>query len=203
MSKPPLPRTVSRPQQATYLPRRPAQQPQSRAAYKGRSVGTFVPKITQKVFEKFGFSTATLLTDWAVIIGRELAAVTAPERLKWPRGIEGAGEGGEEPAGRPGATLVLRVEPSRALDIQYKTRLLIDRINAYFGYRAVAEIRLIQAPLLRTAVLAAKAPAMAPVASPNAAVAAIADDGLRLALIALEASIRADAAEPRGRRSTA
>ena len=42
---------------------------------------------------------------------------------------------------------MLRVEPARALDIQYKSRLLIDRINAYFGYRAVAEIRLIQMPM--------------------------------------------------------
>ena len=72
-----------------------------RGTYKGRSVGTLVPKITQKVFEKFGFSTATLLTDWAVIVGRDLAVYTAPERLKWPRGFEGGAEAGEASSGRP------------------------------------------------------------------------------------------------------
>ena len=158
--------------------------------YRGRSVGTFVPKITQKVFEKFGFSTATLLTDWAIIVGADLAAYTAPERLKWPRGFEGATDTGEGETGRAGATLMLRVEPARALDIQYKARLLIDRINAYFGYRAVAEIRLIQAPLIRSALPAPRVPSKAAI-PPTAAVQAIENDALREALAALEASIAA------------
>ena len=159
--------------------------------YRGRSVGTFVPKITQKVFEKFGFSTAALLTDWAIIVGKDLAAYTAPERLKWPRGFEGAGEADDAEPGRAGATLMLRVEPARALDIQYKSRLLIDRINAYFGYRAVADIRLIQAPLIRSALPEPRLPKAAS-ASPTVAIQAVEDDGLRAALAALEASMRAE-----------
>ena len=165
-------------------------------ASRGRSVGTFVSKITQKVFEKFGFSTATLLTDWAIIVGADLAAYTAPERLKWPRGFEGAADSGEAGPGRSGATLMLRVEPARALDIQYKARLLIDRINAYFGYRAVADIRLIQAPLIRSAM---PQPRMTqkPAGPPTAAVQAVEDEGLRDALAALEASIRSAKASRR------
>ena len=49
--------------------------------------------------------------------------------------------------GRPGATLVLRVDGARALDVQYKARQIIERINAYFGYAAVAELRIVQAPM--------------------------------------------------------
>ena len=85
---------------------------------------------------------------------------------------------------------MLRVEPARALDIQYKARLLIDRINAYFGYRAVAEIRLIQAPLIRSALLAPRVPSKAAL-PPTAAVQAIENDALREALAMLEASIAA------------
>jgi hypothetical protein len=175
------------------MPRRPApQRLAARAVYKGRSVGTLVPKITQKVFEKFGFSTATLLTDWATIVGRDLAVYTAPDRLKWPRGYEGGTDASEAAAGRPGATLMLRVEPARALDIQYKSRLVIDRINAYFGYRAVAEIRIVQAPLQHNLNVATKpSSGLAMPRPPAAAVMAIADDGLRTALIGLEASILA------------
>jgi hypothetical protein len=180
------------------MPKRPApQRLVGRAVYKGRSVGTLVPKITQKVFEKFGFSTATLLTDWAIIVGRELAIYTAPERLKWPRGFEGAADPGDGETGRAGATLMLRVEPARALDIQYKTRLLIDRINAYFGYRAVAEIRLIQAPLLRPALKAATGSVKSAAGAPGLAVLAITDEGLRAALSGLEASIKAEKSRPR------
>ncbi len=177
------------------MPKRPEPlRPVGRASYKGRSVGTLVPKITKKVFEKFGFSTATLLTDWAIIIGADLAKYTAPERLKWPRGFEGAGTTSEPETGRPGATLMLRVEPARALDIQYKSRLLIDRINAYFGYRAVSEIRIIQAPLLQKA--AAPTPRLAPkpLAREDSAVTAVDDEELRTALADLEANIQAEKA---------
>jgi len=112
-----------------------------------KAVGSFVPKLTQKAFEKYGFSAATLLTDWAQIAGADVAGYTVPERLKWPRGTGAYDEVEEGSEGRPGATLVLRVDPARALDVEYKGRQIIERINAYFGYRAVAALRLIQAPV--------------------------------------------------------
>lgn len=112
------------------------------------SVGAFVPKLTRKAFEKYGFSTATLITEWPTIVGTEMAAWTAPERLKWPRLAEDA-DGGEPARSRSRATLVLRVDQARALDVQYKARQIIERINAYFGYAAVSEIRIIQGPVVQ------------------------------------------------------
>ena len=121
-----------------------------------------MPKLAQKAFEKFGFATAAVLTDWKSIVGPEIAACTAPERLRWPRPAEGgdsSAAGTRRAAGsragaasvtHTGATLMLRVEPSRALDVQYKTAQIVERINAYFGYLAVTDIRLTQAPLERS-----------------------------------------------------
>lgn len=111
-----------------------------------KAVGSFVPTLTKKAFEKFGFSTATLITDWARIAGAELAQYTMPDKLKWPRGAEANGTY-EDEGERRGATLILRVDPARALDVEYRARQIMDRINAYFGYRAVETIRLVQAPL--------------------------------------------------------
>ena len=147
-----------------------------------------MPRLTRQAFEKYGFSAATLITDWATIVGPDLARATAPERLKWPKAVAGRGQAVEEiDQGRPGATLVLRVDDGRALDIQYKSRQIIERINAYFGYRAVAEIRILQAPVdapLRT-------PAGKPEveAAPPAEVAAVTDVALRAALSRLAAGI--------------
>ena len=113
-----------------------------------KAVGSFVPSLTRKAFEKFGFSTATLITDWPRIAGAELASYTLPDRLKWPRGAGSADLGGEDDeGGRPGATLILRVDPARALDVEYRARQIMDRINAYFGYRAVETLRLVQVPI--------------------------------------------------------
>jgi hypothetical protein len=160
------------------------------ALYGVKAVGSFVPGLTRKAFEKYGFSAATLITDWRTIAGRELAACTAPERLKWPRNVErGDEDASASRKGRPGATLVLRVEPGHALDVQYGARQVIERINAYFGYAAVAKLRLVQAPV------AAEGSAPRAVRQPpeplTTEVAGVADAGLRQALARLGAGIRA------------
>jgi hypothetical protein len=115
--------------------------------YGVKAVGSFVPGLTRKAFEKYGFSAASLITDWPAIAGKELAAFTAPERLKWPRAVERGEDDAAPPKGRPGAVLVLRVDGARGLEVQYNARQIIERINAYFGYSAVAELRIVQAPV--------------------------------------------------------
>ena len=112
-----------------------------------KAVGSFVPRLTRKAMDKYGFSTAALLTDWATIVGADLARHTRPQKLKWPRAPEVAGDPTAAASGRPGATLHLQVDAARALDVQYKGRQIIERINAYFGYRAVADMRIVQVPL--------------------------------------------------------
>ena len=126
----------------------PGPSPVRKPGFGAKAVGTFVPRLTRQAFEKYGFSAATLITDWTQIVGADLARATQPERLKWPKGVAAQGKAVEEvDQGRPGATLVLRVDDGRALDIQYKGRQIIERINAYFGYRAVADLRILQAPI--------------------------------------------------------
>ncbi len=108
------------------------------------AIASLVPRITQKSFEKHGFAAASLIMDWAQIVGRDRARDTRPLKLKWPRAVEKFGETAEGCEGRPGAVLVLQVDPAVALDIQYQSAQIIERINAYFGYRAVANLRLVQ-----------------------------------------------------------
>jgi hypothetical protein len=156
-----------------------------------KALGSFLPRVTRKAFEKHGFSAASLVTDWAVIAGKELADYTAPERLKWPRGVDRSGDE-QDPAekGRPGATLVLRVDAARGLDVQYNGRQIIERINAYFGYAAIAELRIVQAPVAAPhQERRERRPAPAPL---TREVAHITDAGLRNALGRLGAGIRAE-----------
>ena len=109
-----------------------------------KAVGSYVPKIATKAFEKYGFHTAEIMTQWSRIAGPEFAAFTKPERMRWPRVQTAAGAATEQ---RPGATLHLLVEPARALDAEYRAQEIIERINGYFGYRAVETLRLIQSPI--------------------------------------------------------
>jgi hypothetical protein len=120
------------------------------------AIGAYVPAIAQKVFEAHGFSSASILSDWPEIIGPDFAAISAPERLAWPRGGNQSHIDEEERPGMPshrrsGATLILRVEGPRSLEIQHIAPQILERINIYFGYRAVAELRIVQGPVKRDA----------------------------------------------------
>jgi len=161
-----------------------------KSTYGAKAVGSMVPSLTRKAFERFGFSTAALLTDWAGIVGKDLARYTSPDRLKWPRGgHEANDDAGPE---RQGATVVLRVDLGRGIDVQYRARQIIERINAHFGYRAVAEIRIIQAPVegALPPVPAARQPRQAFDRTETAPlVAAVADEGLRAALEKMQAGL--------------
>jgi len=169
----------------------------------GKSVGSFVPKLAQKAFEKYGFSTVALLTDWAVIVGQDMARYTRPEKLKWPRMVAVSGDVEAGCEGRPGATLMLRVEPARALDVEYGAAQIVERINSYFGYRAVVDIRILQIPLevrgranavasapMRPAAPAIKAVGQAGEGVADEVLAAVPDENLRNSLQRLQAGLR-------------
>jgi hypothetical protein len=171
--------------------------PYQRRGYAPRAVGAFVPQLTRKAFEKHGFATAALITDWGTIVGREVAGWCQPERLKWPRDVATYGEVADEDRGRPGATLVVAVDPARALDIEYRASGLVERINAFVGYRAVAKLHVVQSPAVASArAPQARPPAPRPApAAPRALdLSAIADESLRAALAKLGAAMAVKAA---------
>ncbi len=155
-------------------------------AVRAKMVGELVPTLMRPAFEKFGFPAAAILTDWAAIAGPELAAFTAPERLKWPRAAASA----EGDASTTGATLILRVGGARALEVEHLRSQLIERINASFGYRAVSEIRVVQAPLARKAEDARPA-LTAGAAEHQALLASLPEDRLKGALSRIAAGIKA------------
>jgi hypothetical protein len=95
-------------------------------------------EITRAAFARYGFAEAGIVADWEAIVGSDLAAVSAPERIRWPRGA------GEE-AQKQGGTLVIRAAPGRALELQYEASRIIARINSFFGYGAIAAVKVVQA----------------------------------------------------------
>ncbi|HLI12957.1 MAG TPA: DciA family protein [Alphaproteobacteria bacterium] len=104
-----------------------------------KSLGAFLPKLTQGAIARRGFAEAGLITDWDAIAGEAVAAHVVPERLEFPRGERMAG------------TLHLVVESAWAVALQHLEPQLIERINASLGYGAVARLKLRQGPLPRRA----------------------------------------------------
>jgi hypothetical protein len=95
-----------------------------------RAAGLTASRIVGPIVARHGGGVlARLKSDWTAIVGAEVAAATWPEAL--PRG----------------GTLKLRVTPTKALEIQHRTPLVIERINLFFGRAAIERLALVQGPL--------------------------------------------------------
>ena len=130
-----------------------------------------------------GFASTGIVTHWAEIVGAEIATHAEPMRMSWPRRVH---EDAPEPA-----TLVLRVEGPVALEIQHLSGVIIEKVNRFFGWRAVGRIQIRQAPLRRRGPKArSAAPDPAVVARLAASMIDIQDEDLRGALARLGAAVK-------------
>ena len=158
--------------------------------YGARAIGSYVARALDPAARARGFATTALLSDWPAIVGRELARFTMPDRVIWPRRREDEAEAPARGHKAEGATLVLRIEGPRAIEVQHRQGQILERVNGYFGYRAVTEMRFLQAPIARARrAPQAKRPALPAYSLPKTA--AIEDDNLAQALARLGAATKA------------
>ena len=108
---------------------RPYERPRGGPA---RPVSDLVPQIGRTAFRKFGFVQSSVVTRWPEIVGERHAGVCAPESIRFPVGE------------KSGGTLNLVVLPAHAPLIQHVTPEIMERVNRFFGYAAVAQVRLRQ-----------------------------------------------------------
>ncbi|MCF6369874.1 DUF721 domain-containing protein [Rhizobium halophilum] len=88
-----------------------------------------------------GISTS-LLGSWDEIAGEDFADCSRPEKISWPRQNASDEAGGYQPG-----VLTVACEGARALFLTHAQGELIARINAFFGFPAVRQIRIIQKPV--------------------------------------------------------
>lgn len=93
-------------------------------------------RVTRPVFGRHGFAGGALVVDWPAIVGSAVASHTLPIRIKFP------------PKDRSGGTLIVKVDSGAfATELMHLEPLVIERINGYFGWAAVAKLRLLHGPL--------------------------------------------------------
>ena len=81
-----------------------------------------------------------LLGSWDEIAGEQFAGCSRPERIRWPR-QDGPDETG---AGFSPGLLTIACEGARALFLMHQEAELISRVNSFFGFRAISQIRIVQ-----------------------------------------------------------
>jgi hypothetical protein len=92
-----------------------------------------------------GFTEHDIVAAWPDLVGERLGTASLPLKVEWPRRRPGE-TGRSEPA-----TLVVRVEGAFAIELQHMAPLVVERINAIYGWRCIGRIVLKQGPVGRAA----------------------------------------------------
>ncbi len=151
-----------------------------------KPLADFLPDALDPLVAKLGMSQATLILDWAEIVGERLAGQCEPARLRWPpRGPKSDPTKAAEPA-----TLMLRVAPGMGLEIQHLAPVLIERVNAHLGWRCVGKIALRQEPFQPKPKTRPKTRRLDPgaLAEAERLAAGVQDEAMRAALVRLGAA---------------
>ena len=141
---------------------------------------------------KQGFSGSDIIVSWPDIVGERLAAYSQPVKVEWPR--RASPDSPAEPS-----TLVIRTESAFAVEVQHLAPVIIERVNAFYGWRCVGRLVLKQGPVVRPAPpKPAPEPGPAERAAAAEAASSVADDDLRGALERLGSAVLAAERRDRG-----
>ena len=94
-----------------------------------RSFKNTLPTKVKRILEKKGHMYSETLDNWKYIVGNELFKVCYPKSLK--------------SSTKPGVScLNIMVKRGKEVELEYSKKDIINRMNAYFGYEAVKNIKL-------------------------------------------------------------
>jgi hypothetical protein len=149
-----------------------------------RQLCDIVPGVGGAAFRRFGFVQSSVVTRWPEIVGTRYAEVSAPESIRFPAGKRAEG------------VLTLMVEGAHAPMLQHGAPAILERVNRFFGYPAVARLTIRQGAIARAAPRrTTPAPRPAPVEL-GESLRAIADPELRACLEGLAGALAAAEAPP-------
>lgn len=124
---------IATPEEGTAPPMAPTRFTKTRYGRKGFMRASSAAKgMIRPALTKRGFSEPRILVEWDAVVGERIAALCRPVKLGY---ASKQGMGGTLTVGALGAS---------ALEVQHLTPQIVERVNAHYGYRAIARIRLVQ-----------------------------------------------------------
>ena len=152
-----------------------------------RPISELMPEVGRTAFRRFGFIQSSVVTRWPDIVGPAHARICMPEAIRFPPGEKRDG------------ILQLVVVPAHAPMISHVIPEIIERVNRFFGYRAIARVKIRQGAVQAPA--AERRPAAPPSLKPipvelGDSLRDIGDPELRAVLESLARSLTAKEEEP-------
>lgn len=94
-----------------------------------RPLSSSIPKELKKILKKNGYNFSSIVDNWTKMVGKDISDICYPIRLR---------VGKESNNG----SLVLNVIHGNELNVEYSKQGIIEKINIFFGYKCIKEIKL-------------------------------------------------------------
>ena len=94
-----------------------------------RPFGNTLPRGIKGILKKNGYNYSEIISKWNLLVGKDISNCCYPKSIKMSQ------------SSRNG-TLILSVERGNEINVEYSKKEIIDKVNGYFGYKLISEIRL-------------------------------------------------------------
>ena len=89
-----------------------------------------LPHGLKTILKKGGYNYSTIIKYWSSLVGKKISTVCYPKSIKTGKELKNG-------------ILFLNVSHGDQLLVEYNKKDIIDKINTFFGYQFVKEIRLV------------------------------------------------------------
>ena len=88
-----------------------------------------MPKGLKKLLKKGGYNFSNIIDNWAKMVGKDLSIVCYPSKVKMGKEMNNG-------------TLILNVIHGNELTVEYGKQHIMDKINSFFGFKCIKEVKL-------------------------------------------------------------
>ena len=94
-----------------------------------RPFGNTLPRGVKGLLKKNGYNYSEIISKWNMLVGKDISECAYPKSIKMKKGDSNG-------------TLVLAIKRGNEINIEYSKKKIIDKINSYFGYKLIGELKL-------------------------------------------------------------
>jgi len=88
-----------------------------------------IPQGLKKLLKKGSYNFSNIIDNWSKMVGKDISSACYPNTIKMGKEMNNG-------------TLVLNVIHGNELTVEYGKQEIIDKINSFFGFKCIKEVRL-------------------------------------------------------------
>ena len=94
-----------------------------------RSFSNTLPRGIKGILKKNGYNYSEIINKWNMLVGKNISDCCFPKSIKMKKG-------------NSNGAMLLAVKRGNEITVEYSKKEIINKINSYFGYNLISEIKL-------------------------------------------------------------